>query len=298
MSTSDDKPKRKTKPTRGTAADFWAILPEGKFMHVPTRQMWEGAIINQLCGDGTAKNLVTERGCSQLTWAPGLPMVIRDKVCLSGEWRDAPGQNVFNWYMPPTPPVNGDASKAGPWLDLTAKLWGDDAPHLICWLASRVQHPDIKINHGLVLGSNGHGIGKDSWLYPVARAVGRNNWRNVSAGRAFKQADEFNAFLENVIVRISEAHDLKEQRFAFYDKMKDWCAAPPETIEVADKHVKGHPIANVVGPIITTNHLTDGLYIPPEDRRLYVAWSECAKEDFPEGILEWAVRLVRQRRRH
>ena len=37
---------------------------------------------------------------------------------------------------------------------------------------------------------------------------------------------------------------------------------------------------NCVGVIITTNHKTDGIYLPAEDRRHYVAWSESVKEDF------------------
>jgi hypothetical protein len=32
--------------------------------------------------------------------------------------------------------------------------------------------------------------------------------------------------------------------------------------------------------IITTNHKTDGIYLPADDRRHYVAWSDATKEDF------------------
>ena len=32
--------------------------------------------------------------------------------------------------------------------------------------------------------------------------------------------------------------------------------------------------------IITTNHKTDGIYLPADDRRHYVAWSDFTKEDF------------------
>ena len=39
---------------------------------------------------------------------------------------------------------------------------------------------------------------------------------------------------------------------------------------------------NVLGSIITTNHKTDGLYLPPDDRRHYVAWSNHTKEDFAQ----------------
>jgi hypothetical protein len=38
--------------------------------------------------------------------------------------------------------------------------------------------------------------------------------------------------------------------------------------------VKAYQIANVVGIIITTNYLQDGLYIPADDRRHYIAWSD------------------------
>jgi len=36
----------------------------------------------------------------------------------------------------------------------------------------------------------------------------------------------------------------------------------------------------VLGFLITTNHKTDGIYLPADDRRHYVAWSDCTKEDF------------------
>ena len=33
--------------------------------------------------------------------------------------------------------------------------------------------------------------------------------------------------------------------------------------------------------IITTNHKADGIYLPADDRRHFVAWSDLTKEDFP-----------------
>ena len=36
---------------------------------------------------------------------------------------------------------------------------------------------------------------------------------------------------------------------------------------------------NVLAGIVTTNHRTDGLYLPADDRRHFVAWSEATKED-------------------
>ena len=40
-----------------------------------------------------------------------------------------------------------------------------------------------------------------------------------------------------------------------------------------------HPIVNVLAGIITTNHRTDGLYLPADDRRHFVLWSDATKED-------------------
>jgi hypothetical protein len=37
---------------------------------------------------------------------------------------------------------------------------------------------------------------------------------------------------------------------------------------------------NCCGVIITTNHKTDGIYLPSDDRRHYVAWSDLTTEDF------------------
>jgi len=51
-------------------------------------------------------------------------------------------------------------------------------------------------------------------------------------------------------------------------------AAPPDVLSVADKYVRAHPVFNCTGIIITTNHKTDGLYLPAEDRRHFVAWTE------------------------
>jgi hypothetical protein len=42
-------------------------------------------------------------------------------------------------------------------------------------------------------------------------------------------------------------------------------------------------VFNCCGVIITTNHKTDGIYLPADDRRHYVAWSDLTKENFAEG---------------
>ena len=57
-------------------------------------------------------------------------------------------------------------------------------------------------------------------------------------------------------------------------------ASPPETLSVADKNVKAHPVLNCVGIIISTNHKTDGLHLLAEDRRHFVSWTDLTPDDF------------------
>jgi hypothetical protein len=128
-----------------------------------------------------------------------------------------------------------------------------------------------------VLGGN-QGIGKDTLLEPVKQAVGPWNFLEVSPQQA---QSRFNGFLKSVVLRISEARDLGEiDRFQFYDRMKAYTASPPDVLRVDEKHLNEHNVLNCVGIIITSNYKSDGIYLPPDDRRHFVAWSPLTKEDF------------------
>ena len=144
----------------------------------------------------------------------------------------------FNLYRPPTIEP-GDATKAGPWLDHVHKVFGDDAEHIVKWLAHRVQRPEEKINHALVLGGK-QGIGKDTLLEPVKHAVGPWNFAEVSPQQVLGR---FNGFLKSVILRVNEARDLGDvDRYQFYDHMKAYTAAPPDVLRVDEKNLREHSI--------------------------------------------------------
>ena len=84
-----------------------------------------------------------------------------------------------------------------------------------------------------------------------------------------------------MILRISEARDLGDvTRFAFYDKTKTYIAAPPDTLPVNEKYLKLYYMPNCIGCVITTNYKTDGIYLPPDDRRHFIAWTNCVEADF------------------
>ena len=270
--------------------EFFAYMVMHNYIFVPTRDLWPASSVNGRIppvSDGSqtitaSAWLDKHKPVEQMTWAPGEPLLIKDRLLAEGGWVEHPGVACFNLYRPPNI-VLGDPNKAGPWLDHVHRVFGDSAEHILQWLAHRRQRPAEKINHALVLGG-AQGIGKDTALEPVKRAVGPWNFAEVSPQHMLGR---FNGYLRSVILRISEARDLGEyDRFKFYDHLKSYIAAPPDVLRVDEKNLREYYIPNVCGVIITTNYKTDGIFLPADDRRHFVPWSDLAKEAFDEKY--WA----------
>lgn len=282
------------RPSGVALDDFFAYMPTHSYLFAPTRELWPAPSVNariakaHVPGEIKATDWLDEhRAVEQMTWVPGLPMQIQDRLVSDGGWIERSGCTTFNLYREPRVEP-GDPGQAQPWLDHVRQIYPSDADHIVAWLAHRVQAPHDKINHALVLGGP-QGIGKDTLLEPVKYAIGPWNFQEVSPGHLLGR---FNGFVKSVILRISEARDLGDvDRYSFYDHLKTYTAAPPDVLRVDEKHLREYAVFNVCGVIITTNHRTDGLYLPADDRRHYVAWSELTKGDFsPEywtGLYQW-----------
>jgi hypothetical protein len=179
--------------------DFYAYMEQHSYIYVPTRQPWPASSVNARFGpqpivDGTGKPKLNKKGeqetipaCTwldqnrpveQMTWCPGLPMLIRNRLVSHGGWTNRPGVTCFNLYLPAAV-KHGNAAEVDPWLDHITKIYPEDAEHIIRWLAHRVQRPGEKINHALVLGGP-QGTGKDTLLDPVKQAIGP--WNFIEAG--------------------------------------------------------------------------------------------------------------------
>src|SRR5262249_865004 len=121
-------------------------------------------------------------------------------------------------------------------------------------------------------------VGKDTLLEPVKWAVGPWNFVDVSP---VVLLGRFNSFIKSVVLRVSEARDLGDvDRYSLYEHMKVLTAAPPDVLRVDEKHRHEHYVRNVTGVVITTNHRLNGVYLPEDDRRHFVAWAECTREEF------------------
>jgi hypothetical protein len=313
------KPEPELKPeTRSAAAradeviqleDFVAYLPRHNYVFLPTREPWPGASVNAriaplpLVNNNNGGPVLDDNGeqqfiaasawldqnrpVEQMTWCPGLPMLIEDRLVAEGGWIERPGCTILNLYRPPTLKL-GNAALATPWIEHVERIYPNEADHIVKWLAHRAQRPQEKINHALVLGG-AQGIGKDTLLEPVKRTVGPWNTFEISPQHLLGR---FNGFAKSVILRMNEARDLGEMnRYQLYDHLKSYTAAPPDVLRVDEKNLREHSVFNCCGVIITTNYKADGIYLPADDRRHFVAWSDLTKDDFDEaywnGLWQW-----------
>jgi len=275
---------------RLSVTDFFAHMPSHSYIFRPSRELWPAASVDgrlPLVKSGpehrpirASRWLDKHRAVEQLTWAPGESELIEGQLIdSSGGWIAQPGCRVFNLYRPPNC-EEGEPQRAERWVEHVRALYGEESLHIIRWLAHRVQRPGEKINHALVLGG-AQGIGKDTILEPVSYAVGPWNMREASP---IALLGRFNPFLKSVILRVSEARDLGDvDRYSLYDHMKVITAAPPDVLRIDEKNRGEYAIPNVTGVIVTTNHKGDGLFLPVDDRRHFVAWSSKSKDDFRTG---------------
>jgi hypothetical protein len=294
-------------PAGSRHEDYYAFLPSHEYIYRRTGRLYPLASINatldkvtvgakpkkqtkKQIADGDKPEVVAvqipaslwldrNRPIMEMTWSPGDGEIIDGRLPSEGGWVHQPGVQTFNLYRPPHQ-MPGDVTRAGRWIDHVERLYGDDALHLIKWLAFKVQFPGIKINHMVVMGG-APGIGKDTLLEPVKHAVGPWNMAEISPK---DMLGRFNGYAQSVILRISEARDLGDMsRYEFYERTKVYGAAPPDVLMVDEKNLKKYAIPNVCGTVITTNYKTNGIYLPADDRRHFVAWCDLTKEAFPEG---------------
>lgn len=259
--------------------DFHAFMPKHLYIHAPTKALWPAASVNaRVRWIGKVKPseiLDATRAVDQMSWLPGRPMIVHDVVVVEGGIVPKPGARVFNTYTPPDQ-VLGNPNDVDPFLEHVLTVYPSEVDHVLDWLAHRAQRPADKINHALVLGG-APGIGKDTTLAPALKAIGEWNCSEVSPAVLLGR---FNPYLQSVLMRVSEARDLGDfDRHRFYDHVKALLATPPDMLRIDQKQLPEYYVPNVVGVVITTNNRENGIFLPRDDRRHFVAWSELPEND-------------------
>lgn len=155
---ADENP---TLPATANPDNLYWIMSESAFMYLPTRTLFKRDAVVRQVGIEVATKIEHKKVCSNLFWSPGHPTLMENVAVIDGELFEHEGNNLLNLYKAPTIAMQGDPAGATFWLELGRYLFGDDMDHLIKVLAFKVQHPEVKINHAIVMGSYDQGIGKD-----------------------------------------------------------------------------------------------------------------------------------------
>lgn len=205
------------------------------------------------------------------TWWPGRERVIRDWFVGADGYYEAPGRRIMNTYRAP-PELVGEPDKAHPWVEHVMRLWPDKREHgyFFDYCAHMLQHPEIKCNAAIVL-SGAPGIGKDAALYPIKAAVGQWNCKGIEPDDLFSQ---FKPWLQTLMLVVDEVRPTKDEFHAssMYNILKPMIAAPPDTLPLNNKYERLRHVINVMRVFITTNDWLS-MYIPPEDRRMFIMHS-------------------------
>lgn len=205
------------------------------------------------------------------TWWPGRDKIIRDWFIDRDGYYPSPGRRIYNQYKEP-PQLVGAEVLAQPWVDHVKALWPDPLEHefFFDYCAHMVQRPHEKCNAAIVL-SGTQGIGKDAALWPVKAAIGSWNCKGIDPDELFSP---YKSWLQTVMLTIDEVRPSKDEFHAssMYNILKPMIVAPPDTLPLNDKYQKLRYVINVMRVFITTNDWM-AMYIPPEDRRIFIMHS-------------------------
>lgn len=203
------------------------------------------------------------------TWWPGKPRFIQNIIVTERGAMPLKGAVCYNSYLPPerqSPPANVSPDL---WIAHVKKLYPDptEHEHFFDFCAHMIQKPDEKVNHGIVM-SGSQGIGKDTALIPIRRGVGEWNAAEIGPDAI---TGAYNGFVKSVLLVINEVrpHDEEFKASNFYNLLKPLLAAPPEMLPMTLKYANTIYVRNLCHVILTTNDPLS-MYIPPEDRRLFV----------------------------
>ena len=209
----------------------------------------------------------------RIDYAPKKPPVFEEEGILYGN-------SWFNGNEPDG--VQGDVSR---WIDHFKVLgWEKEMNHMIKWMAFTIRHPDIKINHMLILGS-GEGGGKDWLLYPLMKAMGENHM-TIDGEELLSSFDDYKLASKHLHINEVELGDHKEAT-KVSNKLKPLATAPPFRLRVNQKSIKPIRVRNILSVSMTTNSQRP-VHLNGTSRRIFAVWSNLnTRDDRDEVLPEW-----------
>lgn len=199
---------------------------------------------------------------------------IKGYDCRNGEILEVTGGALYNSYRRATIEL-GAANDVGPFLKHVKMVFNKpgDADQFLDYMAHRVQKPWQKPRFALLIAGE-QGVGKDTAVELCMPAIGGWNVSNIDPSAL---ESGFNEYAAATLVRISEAANLHEMsKWAFNEQTKVLIAGNPDSITINPKYGQKYSMRMFCGVIMTTNHLSNGIFIPEGDRRYDVI--DCASK--------------------
>lgn len=178
--------------------------------------------------------------------------------------------------------VKGDCT---PWLNHWETLgWGKNRKHMLQWMAFTLLHPDIKINHILLLGGM-EGTGKDFLLYPFIQAMGEHS-ETAEGHELLSSFADYLLNYKHLHINETELGDHKDAT-TISNKLKPLAAAPPSTLRINMKNKNPIKVRNIVNLTMTTNSQMP-IKLNGPSRRFYAVWSDFNQRNTQDEIIpEW-----------
>jgi len=274
---------------------FVYFAPANDYIYRPTNEHWIAASVDNAVSpmndDGhvmkasvwLARNMLAT---SQTSEPDQDDDFIKGFDARQGELIAQPGAAVYNTYRRPDMKLfeAGDARFAGKFVEHVQRVFpgpapapgqATDADQLLDYLAHRAQRPGEKPRFAILMAGE-QGTGKDTCIEMAKPALGHWNCSDIEPAAL---ETDFNEYEAATLVRISETANLHEMnKWAFNEKTKTLIAGNPDASTINPKYGKKYSIRKYCGVILTTNHLSTGIYIPPGDRRYDVLQSATAAE--------------------
>jgi hypothetical protein len=257
--------------------DNYVFVGEQNKFYNSEKYMWftPEAFTNFHLGDDAESRTVALKGRTKKV----------DKIDYAPEFPDFFTENGVNygnlWRNRPIVRKKGDCST---WLE-HFKTLGWDSKHMLQWMAFTIRHPGQKINHTIILGS-GEGSGKDWLLTPLKKAMDMDH-RTISGEDLLK---DFNTYLVGTkYLHINEVElGGSADALKVSNRIKPLTCAPPETLPINEKSIKGYDVRNIVNVTMTTNSRLP-LRLRDMSRRIYALWSDFSVRDDTGNVSpKWA----------
>lgn len=275
-----------------THDDFIHIRNSNKFIYRKMMESWPALAVDahlpKIHGMKASNFIMKNNWAHSTSWVPGAPDIIEGWKILQGrQWQRERGHRVFNTFVPPPVPEGGDAALAETWLKIIKWNYPHEWEPIVDAFAHVLQQAHVrdeefnpdrvfkKVNFGIVLAGP-PGSGKDFIVRGFEHALGLHNVQSI-APKAVQ--GDFNEYAQTLLLKINELRDVGDTgRYDWYESAKTLTTAPPYFLAVNAKHERLMYVPNTMFIVAFTNHKTDGLYLPPDDRRWYPVWSEAEFE--------------------